>query len=202
MPKYAGQYVTIPLKTRFLALNFWHLLMLVFSVVSLFFASEDQAPPERYFWGALGIFLLWGTPTALLMWIHRRVYVLSKDGEADKKADEMTKLLKGNWWDPHLRRWYVRYPAAVAIAAFGWWLFNDGRTMGMVAGVVYMGGALFVARELGVLMLMLALLAVGIAALYGVFSLFSGLSLVGAVLVGACIIAWAILKSGKKGRSE
>jgi hypothetical protein len=99
-------------------------------------------------------------------------------------------------------RWYVRYPAAIAALGVLWWLIAEAGRTGKpkewvlwVVGLTIVGYALWWTREISKWLIGLALVFWGIAA---VSDGLHRMSTPSAIIVGACIIAWAVFSSRKR----
>ena len=186
--RYDGHWTAKPFKTMFMALMPFH-YMFLFIVVLLSFVSAMNGSTEDSLYLAFEVTCIYSSVILFLMLWNRWRYVLSDKGviQRGEAIDRNDAYIKH-----HASKWYGRYAIAAFLILVGIWLWDakgDNWIMRIVS-FVYFGWALYVAREIG----LLVLAAIGIALILWFFSALPPIPT--AIIVGALIIAGAIRDRG------
>jgi hypothetical protein len=182
--RYDGHWTAKPLKPMFMDLLPFH-YMFVFIVALLFVVMAVFGPIQDAFQNIFNLTCAYALLVAAWILWNRWRYVLSEEGV---KQREVTLERNADIINHHASKWYSRYVFAAFLIWVGIWLWDakgDNWIMRIVS-FVYFGWALYVAREIG----LLVLAAIGIALILWFFSALPPIPT--AIIVGALIIAGAI----------
>lgn len=202
--KEKGEYIPIPAEVRFKSLTAFHQIMVVSAllVTPVVYVGTSL---EVALGLLLVLFLFWAVPVGLFMWIYRRKFVpkpLTAEERAEAKKEDYKRWQRQSEIENFLLSRPARWTAAVALGWAAWELKDMAghfttRTNVAAIACAFMG--LVAAYDV-------AIFIVAIALLIGIVALLSGaasnLTVTGAIIVGAVIIAWAILQTNKKRRDE
>lgn len=203
--KKKGEYIEIPFADRFKALLGYHLLMLLVALI-LIPASYGANGVKGALEMLIGVGAVWGVPVVVLTWIYRRKFIPKKDLTREEREEESQEQFK-HWQrqakiESLILSRYVRWPAAVGLSWIAWDLKDmDAHftTQTNIAAISAAFMALVAAYDVAIFVVVAAV-AIGIIALLAGAA--SSLTVTGAIIVGAVIIAWAILQSNKRRKDE
>lgn len=200
-----GEYIEIPFSERFKALLGYHLLMMLVALI-LIPAGYGSNGIKGALEMLLGVGVFWGVPVGILTWIYRRKFIPKKDLTREEREEESQAQFK-RWKkqaaiENFILSRYVRWPAAIGLGWVAWeWKdmaahFTTQTNLAAISAAVI---ALAAAYDIAIF-IVVAAIAIGVIALLAGAA--SSLTVTGAIIVGAIIIAWAILQSNKKRRDE
>lgn len=182
--RYDGHWSARPLKPMFLALMPFHYVFL-FIVGLLFFVMAVAGTISDGLPLAIGVSEFYGAAVCVYLLWNRWRYVLSDKGIIQRgEAVERNDAFIAH----HSSKWYSRYALAAFMILVGIWLWDvkGDNWILRIASVVYFGWALYVAREIGILVLV----AIVIALVMWFFTALPPIPT--AIIIGAIIIAAAI----------
>ena len=186
--RYDGHWTAKPLKPMFMALVPFHYIF-VFIVALLFIVMAVYGPIQDALQNAFNLTCAYALIIAALILWNRWRYVLSEEGIKQREA---LVERNANIINTHASKWYARYALAAFLIWLGIWLWDvkGDNWIARCASIVYFGWALYVAREVG----LLVLAGIGIALVLWIFTALPPIPT--AIIVGAIIIAAAIRDRG------
>lgn len=150
------------------------------ALVAVWLVQASNGHFAEYWWYPWPAALV-GLAVSLKTLFQRRKLVFTPEGAEEEKALQIEKYRKDRERED---KWWFRYPLA-AFMFWGAWNVYVERPRSWWLAVLFVVAALFVARELALVLIAAALIG-------GAFFLVSGLPVSVAIIVGASIIAWAI----------
>lgn len=203
--KRKGEYIKIPFPERFKALLGYHKLVFLVALVLIpaaYMTNGAKGALEML----IGITAVWGIPVAVLTWLHRRKFipkkVLSRDEQEEERQEQIKSFKRQDEIESFILSRYVRWPAAVGLGWIAWEMKDMSAhftTQTNLAAVSATFMALVAAYDVAIF-IVVAAIAIGIIALLAGAA--SSLTVTGAIIVGAVIIAWAILRSNTNRRDK
>jgi hypothetical protein len=196
--KYEGSYIKLSLWQVVKAERNTHLFAaFAFSIIG--FAFVDAG-----YWDAivplfLAFIFFWLLGMAIMVFRHRKIYVLTETGRQAFDADELQEKndleLKNERTREFFNQWYVRYPIGICMFCIAWWAWENPParvTSEWVSLIMPIGFLIYGA----ILTKEISKFIIGIGLAYWFFTesieTVSKMSVSSAVVVGALIIAYAI----------